>query len=440
MPRVPSSGTARGWLAAVAAASVLAGVTVVSLPVSLVQLPERPIVELPLGRSATALPYREQAVQELLDRRAAALFARDEAAFLASVDPKAPAEFRERQRALFHHLAEVPVTEWSYQIDDSVSLTPPAVPESPDNAWAPRVTLTYALARVDPLPTRRSMGYLFVQRGDSWYLAGDEELRDQGRTTWRGPWDFGPCRVTATRQGLVIGHDANRELAERIIRVVDESVTEVTEVWGPGWTQQVAVLLPESREELRALVGPEFAVDGIAAVAVADHVDAVAGRVEGPRVVFNHDTVGGLSDVALRVVLQHEITHVAARAATVDGAPMWMLEGFADYVGYRESGLEFRDVAPDLVRQVRTKGVPTSPPSDQDFRLAGQQLDLAYQQSWSLVAHLVELIGEERTVAVYRQVAGSASPSSVDAALQEKAGMSTQELVKSWGERLARIG
>src|SRR5205823_4801341 len=176
------------------------------------------------------------------------------------------------------------------------------------------------LTYVDAVPTNRPMGYLFAKRGDSWYLAGDESLRPRGRAT--GPWDFAACRVTTTAAGTVIGHDSNRALADRVAHVLDQAVGRVTDVWGPGWSQRVGVLIPESPAELRSLVGPQFAVDGIAAVAVADRVDPAARRVEGPRVVLNPRTADRLSEVALRVVLQHEVTHVAARADTVDGAPM----------------------------------------------------------------------------------------------------------------------
>ena len=160
-------------------------------------------------------------------------------------------------------------------------------------------------------------------------------------------------------------------------------------------------------------MGAEFAVDGIAAVAVADKVDTASRRVEGPRVVLNTETADRLSDTSLRVVLRHEMAHVAARADTADGAPMWLLEGFADYVGYRASGLSPERIAPDLARGVRTGEPPAGPPPDTDFHASGRDLDLAYQQSWSLVAHLAKLVGEPKVVQLYKRIAGSGSPSEV---------------------------
>ncbi|WP_249124643.1 basic secretory family protein [Saccharopolyspora erythraea] len=435
---MPGHGTLRGWVAAAAAAAVVAGLSVISLPGD--GSPPRPGPERLAGRQPRApVDPRTAAVRALLERRAAALRARDELSFLSSVDPKAPTDFHDRQRALFHNLAEVPLSRWAYHVDAADVLPSAPVPPVPgDEVWAPRVSLEYALQAVDTVPTRRTMGYLFVRRGDSWYLTSDDALETRGRPTWRGPWDFASCRTTTTAGGLVVGHDDNRELVERVAGMLDESADRVSRVWGTDWPRRVAVLLPSTSDELRALVGPEFAVDGIAAVAVADGVDTAARRVEGPRIVLNPITAAGLSDTALGVVLRHEITHVAARADTVDGAPMWMLEGFADYVGYRDSGIAPAQVAPELVRQVRGEGPPAGLPSDRDFHLAGRRLDLAYQQAWSVVGYLAGRVGEQRLVLLYRRVAGSSSPEAVDLALREVAGMSTGQLLDGWREHLLR--
>lgn len=381
---------------------------------------------------------QEQAVEALLSQRAHALRTRDEAAFLASVDPKAPAGFRKRQHDLFRNMAEVPLAEWSYETDSTDTLLPPPPAEPADEIWAPEVTLRYALAGVDEVPTERSLGYSFTRRGDSWYLAGDQNLAGQGRSSWQGPWDFERCRVITTETGLIIGHAGNRALAGRVAGALDSSVAAVTQVWGPDWAQRVGVLLPGSRDELRALVGTDFAVDSIAAVAVADRVDTTERRVEGPRVVLNAETAGRLSDPALRVVLQHEITHIAARADTVDGAPMWMLEGFADYVGYRGSRIEPAEIAPELAKQVHRGKAPTRLPQDRDFQSSGRRLDLAYQQAWSWVDFLVGRLGEQRVVELYHRVAGSSASSTAEAALREMAGVDTTRLIAEWGVHLRR--
>lgn len=429
MRRMPDARTVRAWATVgVAAVAGLLSVALIAFSGGAWRLadPTPP----PAADDARS---RERAVSALLRHRAEAIRERDEAAFMTSVDPHATPEFRRAQRTVFHNLTELPLAAWSYELDPSDTVVSPR-----QGTWAPRVYLDYALEGVDVVPTRQPLRYAFTRRGDSWYLAAKLGTSVQGGRSWRAPWDFAPCRVLRTGSGLVIGHDPNRRLAERAARLLDPSTAAVTEVWGPGWSRRVGVLVPSSREEMRALAGPEFAVHGIAAVAVADRVDPTSRRVEGPRVVLNPDTAAELSDEALGVVLRHEITHVATRADTDDRAPMWMLEGFADYVAYRGTAAPPAQVAPELARAVRAAGPPTRPPQDGDFRQTGRQLDLAYQQAWSLVDFLAREIGEPKTVELYRRIAGAGPPESAERALRELTGMRTDQLVARWGAELHR--
>ncbi|MEU4447489.1 hypothetical protein AB0K14_38590 [Actinosynnema sp. NPDC050801] len=413
-------------LAALVAVTFLAGLTtaVVTVP--------------PSGPSASADPAssRADAVRSLLDRRARALLERDETAFTADLDPVADAGFRQRQRDLFRNLAAVPLAEWAYSAEWSAGGTDLSGLDLPaaDEAWAPDVRLSYRLSGVDVEPSSQGMAYLFTRRGDRWYLNSDTALEPLGKRTWRGPWDFGPCQVLAGTGGFVLSHPGGEALAARVLAELDGAVAAVTEVWGEAWSRQVAVLIPASAEEMVALVGPGFATGAIAGVAVADRVDPDTRSVRGQRVVLNPDSAGALSPLSLRVLLRHEITHVAARGETVDGAPMWVLEGFADYVGYRRSDVPLRKAAPLLAARVR-EGLPTALPSDADFR--GGAMESAYQQAWSLNLYLASSLGEPGLVRLYRRLA-RVRTSEVDAVLVEVTGEDTAALVRGWQDFLRR--
>ena len=189
---------------------------------------------------------------------------------------------------------------------------------------------------------------------------------------------------------------------------------------------------------MRALVGPDFPVESVVAVAVADRVDNASRTVTGQRVVLSPNGVRALSIPSLRVVLRHEITHLAARADTVDGSPIWLLEGFADYVGYRDSGVTLAEGAPDLAKRVRDEGPPTALPEDRAFRSSGSDLDLAYQQSWSLARFMADRRGEDKLVELYRKLAavGPASARKTDDLLREVLGLDRAELVRDWQDYL----
>jgi hypothetical protein len=446
------STRARGWLAAAVAVALLSGLAVLGGPLRpatdgssdpgsghVAGRPAPPTSATPVGGGdAREGLSRNRAVRAMLERRSDALRRRDEIGFMATVDPAAAPEFVQAQRALFTNLAGVPLTEWSYRVDGAHTAQPPVRRGDDALLWAPRTMLRYALRGVDTVPTERPMGYLYARRDGRWYLSSDTELGGDAERTWRGPWDFGPCTTVPSTNGLVIGHPGQEQLLAALAADLDDAVRAVTEVWGTEWSQQVAVVVPAGIEEMRELVGPEFAVDGIAAAAVADLVDVSNRTAVGQRVVLNPTQAGKLSAAARRIVLRHEITHVAARASTVDGAPMWLLEGFADYVGYRNSGLGPREAAPDLVRVMRTRGVPDQLPTSADFRGESGDLDLAYQLAWSASLHIVDRVGDDGLVLLYRRIAGSTTQdqAAVESALREVLGVDQAAFVESWRDSL----
>jgi len=457
------ASTLRGWFGAAAAAVVLVGVTVTTVPPEPAAVadgggvPGQPLGGIgPAERVADrGQAARAAAVEDLLVRRAQALRQRDESAFLATIDPGADQIFVDAQRAQFGNLAGVPLSEWSYRLhaDDVLDLAgrgrdgvDAVVPASTsatvdggilaDGAelWAPAVELRYGLQGVDQRPTSRPMGFLFVERDGRWYLRSDEELAALGRRTWRGPWDFGPCRVTATEHGLVLYHPGSEAMVDRLVRELDPAVRSVSALWGDRWSGKVALVLPDDPAEMRALVGPGFPVEAVVAVAVADRVDTRTRTVDGQRVVLSPMGSRALSVPSLQVVLRHEITHVAARAETMDGSPMWLLEGFADYVGYRDTSISLRQGAPDLVESVRHGGPPTALPEDRGFRARGRDLDLAYQQAWSIARFVADRYGEGQLVVLYRTLAGAGpvSAADTDAMLRRLLGVDRGGLLAGW--------
>ncbi|RJQ69606.1 hypothetical protein D5S17_30945 [Pseudonocardiaceae bacterium YIM PH 21723] len=378
------------------------------------------------------------AIGALLRSRAEAVRQRNRAAFLDTVDPQADAAFRERQAELFDNLRDVPLKLWDYRLnaDETNEVEHPSQQRrGSEELWSPRVDLLYQLTGADPQPTSRPQGMVFSRRGDRWYLMADAAQAAPGLKAWRGPWDFGPVRASATAKGVVLSHDSNAEVADRVRGELDSAVDAVTSVWGDRWSGRVAVVLPESTEELQSLVGPEFAVDSIAAVAIADRVDGGKQTADGQRVVLNPTIAARLSPSALRVVLRHEIGHVATRGVTVDGSPLWLLEGFADYIGYKDSGIPMRQAAPELAKNVQRPGFTAAElPADADLHNGGTKLDFAYQRSWSFVVYLSQLTSEQRVVQIYRQIAskGKIDQDIVDGILRDATGKGHAELRDGW--------
>ena len=290
---------------------------------------------------------RETAVREMLAARGAAVRARDRAAFLATVDPQAPA-FAARQAALFDALAEVPLDGWEYVLDPDRERPRDAALDARHGPgwWAPHVSLRYRLAEYDDQPTVEDQALTLVPRADGWKVAADDDFDATGASTTRGLWDSGPV-VTVSRPGvLVLGHPGDARLLRELARTVQAAVPRVSRFWGEDWSQRVVVLVPGDDEELDRVVPGDGDLSQIAAVATAEVAEAPGGLPVGDRVVVNPATFLRLGSVGRRVVLTHEVAHVATRAATGPQVPAWLVEGLADHVGYLGTDVPLRDGRP----------------------------------------------------------------------------------------------
>jgi hypothetical protein len=378
---------------------------------------------------------RQAAVRELLAVRANAIRDRDREAWLSTIEPT-QTEFLAKQGELFDALAEVPLSDWSYRLDPE-SAPPPNVDLDPVRGagwWAPGVVLSYRIEGYDDVPTREQQRLTFVPRGLAWFLAADDDFAGAGRDTTRGLWDSGPVIVTRGQSCIVLGHPGSRSVMRRVATAIDAAVPRVTGVWGEAWSQRVVALVPSSQEELSRVVGGKGDYSQIAAVATAELTDEGAGyQPVGDRIVVNPPNFSKLGTIGRRVVLTHEVTHVATRAASGPATPAWLVEGFADYVGYRGVRVPYSVSAAELRTAVRRGRVPDGLPSDAEF--AGGNADLAqvYEEAWLAVSLLADRHGEEELLHFYRTVGrAGAPPTAVADAFRSLWGTTIAEFTEEW--------
>src|SRR5205814_5783525 len=84
-------------------------------------------------------------------------------------------------------------------------------------------------------------------------------------------------------------------------------------------------------------------------VRTTDVGDVTGARTTGNLVVVNPVAFPGLTATGRGVVLTHEFTHVATRISVRTAPPVWVDEGFADYVAYLGTSLGVHDIAGDLL-------------------------------------------------------------------------------------------
>ncbi|SEG84797.1 hypothetical protein SAMN05444920_105416 [Nonomuraea solani] len=227
----------------------------------------------------------------------------------------------------------------------------------------------------------------------------------------RNLWRDGTV-VSRGRRSVVVGHHTGAATLGELARRADTAGTRVSDVLGEPVTPLVVV--PASTAEAARLAGVGR-LDGLAAVA------------DGGRVIVVPEFFAALNSVGKDVVLAHELTHVAAGTG---GLPVWLYEGFADYVGYRDAGLPVRTAAAELAAEVRAGRLPSALPGPAAFAADGRdpaRLARAYQEAWLACRFLADRFGEGTLVRLYRD----ARAAGVDQALAAQ-GLSVDSLTARW--------
>ncbi|MEU1551021.1 hypothetical protein [Nocardia sp. NPDC005745] len=235
------------------------------------------------------------------------------------------------------------------------------------------------------------------------------------------------------RQSLVVGHSDQRIEIDVLERELADATAAVTDVWGPGWAQSALVVVASSPSEFAALLrSPDLLPAEVAAASVADPFTQGSSPT-GQRVVFGPDTGRRLDPEGMATLLRHELTHIAARADTVDGAPLWMLEGFADYTAHHGEGQRFADIAPTLTAHAHAGQIPVDLPVDAEF--SGTDAAFTYEKAWSICAFVAEKYDRPHLVQLYHRIAaGKQDPTTEDGILREVLGTTRTEFVDDWRE------
>ena len=382
----------------------------------------------PTGQQTNnAVAGQRAGIADLLARRGKAIRDHDKAAFLALIDPTAE-QFRIEQSQLFDRLVHVPFSDWSYVLTGEG----PALPKNrsvqlPKGSTIARVRLDYQLAGSDS-QVEREQYLTVVPRGGQWLLAGNDDATASGLKTESDIWDLGPVRVVHGKESLVLGDAPKKEL-QSLAAEADRGVHDVGVVWRRSWSHHPVIVFPRSQSDMAALIGSDG--KGLSQIAAVTTGSFESGLSRGDRVVVNPSAWRPLGSLGRRVVLAHEITHLATRAITVDDVPIWLSEGFADYVAYQAVQVPTNVVAGDVLDDVRKGNGPKNLPQDADFDAARGDIAAAYEGAWLACRMIAERYGEKRLIALYVSYANSKS---VPESGQIKATLDISEaqLVKQW--------
>lgn len=295
-----------------------------------------------------------------------------------------------------------------------------------NDAWSALVAVTWRVDGFDEASARIEMPFSFA--------SGGREIAAVGGDAARLPvWLSGPVRVSRTDATLVLGVGSQDEI-DQYGREFTRAVQQARAVL--GGSDRVVVEVPADAGALDRALGVTDGTYG-AIAAVTAPVDGSRTERSPVHVFVNPRVHDGMDPTAAQVVATHEVVHAVTGAVLAQRAPLWLVEGFADYVALRDTGLPITRTAGQVIDLVDEEGVPETLPADSAFAPSAGHLGVVYEEAWQVAVTLAEQAGEQALVDLYRSVVAGAD---LVTELQRHVGWSEADLTAAWQDRLARLG
>ncbi len=321
-----------------------------------------------VAASCASGPAGPEPVGALWARRSAAVMASDHVAFMATVDPEAPAPFRQAQERLFAGLSSVPFAVYAVSHDGV--------------RW-----------RLDGFPADTpvvfdSLRYETIVRDGSRYVSGQAP----GAATQL--WDYGPLAVVESDASTVIvatdGAVVTGRPSELSSIVAGAQASLVAAGLGPHLPERALVMATPVEAHLAAILQVDGDLSRFNAFTVTGPV---------PLIVVNDAVVAGLPVADQTITLAHELVHVVGFGVAGDAPPVWLLEGLAEWYAH--------DRPPP---GPSPSPGPTSLPSDDEFLSASVDVvQSAYGRASSAIAFLAERRGSDAPLRLLEVIGEGAS-------------------------------
>lgn len=296
-----------------------------------------------------------------------------------------------------------------------------------DRAWRADVQLGWQIRGFDKGQSQMEVSFTLVDtsQGNAFLSAGS------GAEKAAPLWLMSDLAVKRSQRSLVMAGESS-ELAE-FSALADQAVADVKLVL-PKWRGKLVVEVPASQRQLdRMLNAAKNSYDSIAALTTT--VDGSTGRSSPTHILVNPDVFDQLGAEGAQIVMSHEAAHVATDAAR-SSMPMWLLEGFADYVALAHVDLPVSVTASQILGDVRRGGPPPHLPGSEEFDPSNEALGATYESAWLACRLLAERYGEDELIAFYRAVDEGTS---IDDAFARMLSTDERTFTKQWREYLRRL-
>ena len=221
-------------------------------------------------------------------------------------------------------------------------------------------------------------------------------------------------------------------LLTRVGADIGRAVGAVERFWGSDWGRddapaiapEITIVAVESEAQFieYSHLDPRRQWSDIAAVSVADGVDLAERKTSGQRIVLAPGAAA-MSDSALRIVLAHELFHLATRADTAVDAPRWLTEGVADFVARSPTEIP--------------AGTSTVLPSDAALESGGPDRSAAYDRAWWFARFIADTYGTDGLRRLYTAACGPGHGDLAEA-VHRALGTDLAELQVRWTYWLSR--
>jgi hypothetical protein len=397
---------------------------------------------LALTASASGSPADAQdpraGIRSLLERRAEAVLAGDEQAFLDTVDPSDP-RFVERQRLLFRGFERIGLSSYDLRLEASwPELTTDRERARYGAAASPKVFQVeerWAVRGFDRRPAVDSLFLTFVRRNGAWRVASDTDLDDLALFSGRKLWEFGSVISQDSDHFRFLSHPDLRSAGPAVLDAAERALGTVSGRWPDPVPARVLILAPSTTEELGRLIQATFDLDVFVAFAYSALDRQRDWDLVGHRILLNWENFVRYPDEAREQVLAHELLHIATREVTGPMVPVFLEEGIADWVA--------GDVQiPVVATRVQRGTFDGRLPRDFEF-IAGADEDIAasYEESWSASHYLVDRFGAEALAELYStlgdvRLAPGTPRYHVDEGMRDVLGLGYDEFERRWADWL----
>ncbi|MBN1170565.1 MAG: hypothetical protein JXA67_00125 [Micromonosporaceae bacterium] len=379
-------------------------------------------------------PTLSKDLQAILDRRAAAVRARDKAAFMADVDTF-DETFVRRQEVVFDNLVQLPLSEFSYVLEPTFgygkAIADQVAARFRQRVYAPGVTIRYSVTGVDSKVVTTPWVPVFGCRGDRWVIAEDGTATSLPYGVNGQVWDAGTITVARSERVVAVFSAGDTGRMGYVLQLAEQGLDRVRAVRRGGWDGKVLVTAVQDQRifDTYFATSPDR-VAQVAAIAVPYYDRVVEWHANGvfatTRVVFNPQQLSAQPE-ELAHDLAHEFAHAAMGPVTVTATPRWLVEGFAEYVAYKHEDIP----AAALRRSLRGTALPTKLPEDDTFYADSSN----YITAWLACKMIVEKYGESRLIALYESFQRVTEE---DINVGSVLGISHSTLVRQWRDYMQR--